>query len=114
MLGALPARAQYIYDVLNGFEPPPSYPQAALVKGADGALYGTTRFGGTSGYGTVFKINEDGTGFAKLHDFDYTSGSRPYAALEGAPVAAGAVLAVKGGSPGRVAGERLLRRAARR
>ena len=53
-------------------------PSAALVQGADGALYGTTLSGGTSGGGTVFKINEDGTGFTKLHDFDYTNGRYPY------------------------------------
>jgi uncharacterized repeat protein (TIGR03803 family) len=32
-------------------------------------LYGTTRFGGSSGNGTVFDINTNGTGFTNLHSF---------------------------------------------
>jgi uncharacterized repeat protein (TIGR03803 family) len=64
------------FDTANG-----GYPQGELLKGADGALYGTTFNGGTSGHGTVFKINEDGTGFGKLHDFDNTHGAYPYAAF---------------------------------
>ena len=63
-------------------------PRAPLVQGPDGALYGTTTFGilssttrglGTSGFGTVFKINPDGTGFSILHYFalDSTNGCWP-------------------------------------
>ena len=52
-------------------------PSSTLVKGADGALYGTTEEGGTFGEGTVFKMQEDGSGFRKLHDFDHASGSYP-------------------------------------
>jgi uncharacterized repeat protein (TIGR03803 family) len=33
-------------------------------------LYGTTFFGGGSGYGTVFKVNTDGTGFSVLVSFN--------------------------------------------
>ncbi len=32
-------------------------------------LYGTTRAGGSKGLGTVFQINTDGTGYARVHDF---------------------------------------------
>ena len=32
-------------------------------------LYGTTVFGGSSGNGTVFALNTDGTGFTNLHSF---------------------------------------------
>jgi len=35
-------------------------PQAGLVQGGDGNFYGTTHFGGTNGYGTVFKISTNG------------------------------------------------------
>jgi len=44
-------------------------PQAPLVQGPDGTLYGTTASGeGTVG-GVVFKINPDGTGFRGLKYF---------------------------------------------
>ncbi|MHC1725467.1 MAG: choice-of-anchor tandem repeat GloVer-containing protein [Syntrophobacteraceae bacterium] len=33
------------------------------------ALYGTTQLGGTADYGTIFKINENGTGYQILHSF---------------------------------------------
>ena len=32
-------------------------------------LYGTTRLGGNAGLGTVFQINTDGTGYARVHNF---------------------------------------------
>lgn len=32
-------------------------------------LYGTTVFGGSSGNGTLFALNTDGTGFTTLHSF---------------------------------------------
>jgi uncharacterized repeat protein (TIGR03803 family) len=46
-----------------------------VVEGGDGALYGTTQRGGlgvTGGnpyYGTVFKVNKDGSSYQKIHDF---------------------------------------------
>ena len=43
-------------------------PSAALVLGGT-ALYGTTAAGGSSGAGTVFKMNTDGTGFTVLKNF---------------------------------------------
>jgi uncharacterized repeat protein (TIGR03803 family) len=36
-------------------------------------LYGTTSYGGTNGYGTVFGINTNGNGFATLHTFNKLS-----------------------------------------
>ena len=35
-------------------------PFAGLIQASDGNFYGTTEFGGTSGYGTVFKITPAG------------------------------------------------------
>jgi uncharacterized repeat protein (TIGR03803 family) len=52
-----------------------------LVEGRDGALYGVTLYGGASNYGTVFKLNRNGTGFAVLHDFSGPEGRYPYFAL---------------------------------
>ena len=37
-------------------------------------LYGTAVVGGSSGNGTVFALNTDGTGFTNLHSFTVTSG----------------------------------------
>jgi uncharacterized repeat protein (TIGR03803 family) len=48
-------------------------PRAGLILGADGMLYGTTIQGGSAGYGTVFRIAPDGTGFALLHSFTRTA-----------------------------------------
>ncbi len=39
-------------------------------------LYGTTRNGGTLGFGTVFAINIDGSGFTNLHTFDKEDGAQ--------------------------------------
>jgi uncharacterized repeat protein (TIGR03803 family) len=38
-------------------------------------LYGTAQAGGNSGWGTVFAVNTDGTGFTNLHNFTATSGT---------------------------------------
>ncbi len=55
--------------------------EARLMQGTDGALYGTAATGGSSVYGTAFKLNPDGTGFTVLKNFDYVSGGAPYAGL---------------------------------
>src|SRR6266853_1545980 len=44
-------------------------------------LYGTAEAGGSSGNGTVFAVNTDGTGFTNLHSFTGDGGSNPYAGL---------------------------------
>ncbi|MGA2255452.1 MAG: PEP-CTERM sorting domain-containing protein [Thermoguttaceae bacterium] len=60
--------------------------------GADGAspcnlvlsgsnLYGMTGGGGTSGDGTIFSINMDGTGFQTLLSFNGTNGAAPYGTM---------------------------------
>jgi uncharacterized repeat protein (TIGR03803 family) len=55
--------------------------RAGLVQGLDGKLYGTTYAGGANGFGTVFRIGSDGSAFESLHDFTFTDGARPQAAL---------------------------------
>jgi uncharacterized repeat protein (TIGR03803 family) len=55
-------------------------PQAGMVQGTDGSFYGTTIVGGTSGYGTVFKISAAGK-LKTLHSFDGTDGRQPASRL---------------------------------
>jgi uncharacterized repeat protein (TIGR03803 family) len=57
---------------------------AGLVQGADGSFYGTTREGGTRGFGTIFRITPTGK-LTTLYTFcprgDCTAGAEPTAAL---------------------------------
>lgn len=48
-----------------------------LIKATDGKLYGTTSIGGITGNGTVFSVNENGTGYTKLHEFSDAEGYEP-------------------------------------
>ncbi len=66
-----------------------SAPQCTLVS--DGTrLYGTTAYGGSSDYGTVFSILPDGSDYQVLHHFG--SETYPAAAPSGALVSDGSVL----------------------
>lgn len=47
----------------NGFRP------RGLIRGSNGLLYGVNTIGGTSGNGVIYSINQNGTGFVKLHEF---------------------------------------------
>jgi uncharacterized repeat protein (TIGR03803 family) len=59
-------------------------PRAGLTLSGD-TLYGTTREGGGPeafvGYGTVFKIKTDGSGFTVLKYFDGSDGRNPFAGV---------------------------------
>src|SRR5204863_4632847 len=44
----------------NGPSNKGAYPLGDLVQGSDGNFYGTTRQGGTSGFGTIFKVTSAG------------------------------------------------------
>lgn len=56
------------------------FPSSGLIT--DGTvLYGMTSQGGTNSFGTVFKINKDGTGHTKLVEFNSTTGSDPQGSL---------------------------------
>jgi len=58
-----------------------SYPEAAVVQGSDGNLYGTTFSGGSGGAGVVFKVTTNGN-FTALHGFsDAYDGGYPLAAV---------------------------------
>jgi uncharacterized repeat protein (TIGR03803 family) len=61
--------------------PDGSSPQAGLVQGSDGNLYGETFYNGVAnGYGTAFKITTSGT-LTTLHNFDFTDGADPSGTL---------------------------------
>lgn len=50
-------------------------PEAKLIEGREGALYGTCRFGNIfQAGGSIFKLNKDGSGFQVLHNFHVAAG----------------------------------------
>jgi uncharacterized repeat protein (TIGR03803 family) len=46
-----------------------AHPRGTLFQGTDGALYGLTSAGGTTGSGVIFKLTTDGNGYTILHQF---------------------------------------------
>jgi uncharacterized repeat protein (TIGR03803 family) len=73
--GALTGLASFGPDAIGGWQP-----DAGLVKGADGAFYGTTHWGGTSDWGTVFRVTTNGE-LTTLASFSNTNGAMPTAPL---------------------------------
>ena len=55
-------------------------PLAGLIQAANGELFGTTRLGGSSNFGTIFKINPSGV-LTTLFSFDFRDGEYPHAGL---------------------------------
>src|SRR2546428_415217 len=93
------------FTTLHSFTAYPNYtnldgggPNDLVLSGSK--LFGTASQGGSSQFGTVFKVNTDGTGFTTLHSFNYDSdGANPQAGL----ILTGNTLygtAVSGGSSG--------------
>ncbi len=74
-------------------------PQAGMIQGSDGALYGTTLAGGTNNYGTIFKVTTNGT-LATLVSFNGANGSTPYGGLVQGRDGAFYGTASQGGIPG--------------
>jgi uncharacterized repeat protein (TIGR03803 family) len=57
-------------------------PNAPVIQGSDGFLYGTTPIGGAHDSGVVFKVSTNGTGYSAVYSFNYDpSGGGPSAAL---------------------------------
>src|SRR5579859_2478883 len=87
MLGAVSLEAQ-IYTNYHNFAAIKQNPVTFAQTNQDGGnpystmvisgntLYGTTAGGGTSGLGTIFKINTDGTGFTNIFTFSFINGQR--------------------------------------
>jgi len=73
-MGAITTLASF--DGSNG-----RYPLAGLIAGVNGNLYGTTREGGASDLGTVFKLDPATGTLTTLASFDGANGKRPYAGL---------------------------------
>ena len=66
-----------------------SRPAAAPILSGS-TLYGMTRVGGSYDYGTLYKMQDDGSGFAILHHFNWTTGNG--ANPQGPPVLSGSTL----------------------
>jgi uncharacterized repeat protein (TIGR03803 family) len=62
-LHSFPACGDYPYTNVGG-----AFPTGELILSGN-TLYGTAQSGGSSGNGTVFRMNTDGTGFTTLHAF---------------------------------------------
>jgi uncharacterized repeat protein (TIGR03803 family) len=60
-LGAVPTRGdELVFQTLHKFQFGPIQHLGGLIQGDDGNFYGTTRLGGESGHGTVYRITPDG------------------------------------------------------
>lgn len=73
-----------LYSFIGGGDG--SAPIVPLVMDKTGALYGTTQDGGSNQEGTIFKLTPPAKGktkwaFSTVHDFEYTDGAAPVAAL---------------------------------
>jgi uncharacterized repeat protein (TIGR03803 family) len=65
----------FAFDGTDGYGP-----RAGVTLGTDGNFYGTEEFGGSAGYGVLFKVTPSGT-FTALHEFSGESdGGYPHAA----------------------------------
>jgi uncharacterized repeat protein (TIGR03803 family) len=78
----------HTFTAMNPNNSDGALPQAGLILSGN-TLYGTTYWGGTTGNGTVFAVNTNGTGFTTLYSFtaddNYygtnSDGAEPYARL---------------------------------
>ncbi len=71
------------YTVLHEFNGDDgSSPQYGALLAAGSTLYGLTRSGGLNDKGTLFKINDDGTGYSVLYAFgNFHDAAEPYGSL---------------------------------
>lgn len=71
---------QPISSFTNSGPKSPRNPYGDLVLGSDGNLYGTTQYGGSGSWGTVFKVSTAGD-LTILANFTSTTGGVPYGGL---------------------------------
>ena len=77
-----PAQFNLLHSFLDAGNSDGSFPQYGAPTVSGSTLYGMTYRGGFSGYGSVFKMNTNGTGFTLLHNFNgYADGRWPYGSL---------------------------------
>ena len=68
-----------LYSFTGGYNG--NNPIAGLVPASDGNLYGTTREGGTNGYGAIFRVSTSGA-VTPLYSFtNGPDGAHPYSGL---------------------------------
>ena len=97
------------FTLLHTFSAANTNPATGLFTNSDGygaeagmilsgsTLYGTTENGGTKGYGVVFKVNTNGTGFQNLHNFtNSTDGSIPHTLVISGNTLFGTTLGISG------------------
>lgn len=82
---ATPAFLQAQHTILHRFAGPPNdgaVPEGGGFVRKGNTLFGLTGQGGPAGYGTIFKINTDGTGYATFYSFTGTDdGAFPCSSL---------------------------------
>jgi len=64
---------------LNGSEG--LFPYGSLMQASDGKLYGTTSYGGTNDYGTIFSFDYSTNAVTVIASFDGVNGAMPYGDL---------------------------------
>ena len=81
LIGA--SSAAQSFRALAHFSPQEGEPLAGLIRASDGAYYGTTRYGGAYGQGSVFRltIHRKTVAFTTVHAFKGPDGSQPWAPL---------------------------------
>ena len=67
-----PSQGNWVFNLIYSLTGQESYgPEASLTTDAAGNLYGTTVYGGASGYGSAFKLTPSNGGwtYTSLHNF---------------------------------------------
>ena len=79
--GPLRADVLAAFSVLHSFTGSDGSDPPGSLTLSGSTFYGMTKFGGSYGYGTIFKINTDGSGFQLLYAFSGGDGGWPLGSL---------------------------------